>query len=216
MNCDDIRTRLLAWHYEELPAAEQAEVARHVDGCGSCREQSLAWQELGRKLDTLRVPAAHVELPRLFQQAVQRQERRLRGWRRTAAALVAAAAVGLIAVGLKLQIRMEASQVVVSWGNPPEAKPQVPELPSPPTIAPVQPTVSQVNPEDVQLVKDLVRALATEIQWRDHQQQENLLRLQARFEALLGGALDRWASNERDVAALYSAQFRLHKQGENP
>jgi anti-sigma factor RsiW len=217
MNCTDIRDRLLAWQYQELPAAERALVTKHLESCAACQEHSLVWRELSRRLDAFTGPAVAVDLPRLFHQVVQRQEQRARRWRRTALAFVAAvAAVLLIAIGLRLEIRLDGSQVVVRWGDPPPVAPQTPAPPSASATVPNQFSVPHVDPDDLQLVKDLVRVLAQEIQTRDRQQQQGLLRLQARFEAFLGAIDVRSANNERDVAALYSAQFRITNKGEKP
>jgi hypothetical protein len=216
MNCTQVRERLLAWHYGELSIPERAAVDKHLETCADCRERSLAWREFRRTLDAFNTPAVQVNLPRLYQQAVERHERHVGRWRRAAVAVMAAAAVALVAVGLKLEIRMETSQVVVHWGGPSQGLRQLPEPPPAPAMAQAQPPVPQVNPEDLQLVKDLIRVLAQDIQTRDRRQQEALLRLQAHFETLLGRANDRWAGNERDVAALYAAQFRLDKKGGIP
>ncbi|HEV3204625.1 MAG TPA: zf-HC2 domain-containing protein [Gemmataceae bacterium] len=215
MKCTEIRARLLAWQYGELPAAEGAQVEEHLASCAACREQSLVWQELRRKLDAFRQPAVEVDLPRVYQQAVERQERRVRRWRRGALAVIAAAAAVLLAVALQLEIRVDAAQIVFHWGGPSKVQPQSSE-PLAPAMASTQPPVPSVVAEDLQLVKDLIRVLAKEIQTRDRRQQEELLNLQTRFETLLGRAYDHWAGNERDVAALYAAQFRFQKKGENP
>jgi response regulator RpfG family c-di-GMP phosphodiesterase len=76
-----------------------------------------------------------------------------------------------------------------------------------------QSRIRQVNGEDLELVTELIRALAKDVQTRDRQQQDALLRFQARFETLLVRAM---ASNERDVAALYNAYVRIPKKGGNP
>ncbi len=216
MNCTQVRERLLVWQYGELPAAEGAEVEGHLATCAACREELSAWQSFRRRLEAFQGPAVHVDLPRVYQLAVQRHERRVRRWRRTALAVCAAAAVVLIAVGLKLEIRVEASQVVFRWGGPSPVAPQFQE-PAPPVVQ-IQPPLPPVTAEEVLLAKNLVRALAKEVETRDRQQQEALLRLQGRFEtflALLGRTNDRSASNERDVDALYAALFRISKKGEN-
>jgi anti-sigma factor RsiW len=212
MNCNEIRARLLAAQYGELPDAERGIVERHLAGCAACREESSQWREFRGLLDALRAPAVAVDLPRLYAQAAHRRERSVRRWRRAAWCAVAAAAAALVVVGMKLELRVGPSQVVLHWGGPPAAPPQGPDMP--PATVPTPAAVPRVNSEELQLVKDLVRVLAQEVDTRDRRQQEELLRLQTRFETLLGRAFDRWASNERDVAALYAAQFRFQQKGE--
>jgi len=149
------------------------------------------------------------------QQAVQRQDQRVRWWRRTTVAVTAAAAVVLIVVGLKLELRVDATHIILGWGDSARVPPVNIEPPAP-AVAQTQPPIPPAYGEDLQLVKDLVRVLAREIQVRRSEQQEELLRLQTRFETLLAQAYDHLAGNDRDVAALYAAHFRFPKKGENP
>jgi anti-sigma factor RsiW len=229
MNCNQVRDRLLAWQYGELSAGEQAEVEAHLAGCSTCREESSAWRGFRRRLEAFKGPALQIDLPRIYQQAAQRHERRVRRWRRTALAVLGLAAAVLIAVSLKLEIRVEASQVVLGWGGSANTPPQ----PAAEAGGPLdqiraedlesirawakemrtQSRIRQVNGEDLELVTELIRALAKDVQTRDRQQQDALLRFQARFETLLVRAM---ASNERDVAALYNAYVRIPKKGGNP
>jgi hypothetical protein len=209
MNCAQIRDRLLAWRYNELPGAEQTAVEVHLRGCAGCREQSIAWDELRGKLDAFRAPAVDVDVGRLYQEAFHRQERRLRRWRRMAVAVSAAAAMVLIALGLRLEIQVGASQVVFRWGSAPKSALGTSAASSAP-----HGVASPIDPEEFQLVKDLIRVLAQDVQSRDREHREQLLRLQARIEAFLDTAYDRSTSMERDVAALYAAQFRLPQKGD--
>jgi hypothetical protein len=236
MNCDQVRDRLLAWQYGELSAGEQAAIEAHLAGCSACREESSAWQGLRQRLEAFKGPALQIDLPRIYQQAAQRHERRVRRWRRTALAVLGMAAAVLIAAGLKLEIRVEASQVVLGWGGSAKVIPQTPDTPPQPAAVPGGPLaqisaqdlesirawakemrthgrIRQVNGEDLELVTELIRALAKDVQTRDRQQQDALLRFQARFETLLVRAM---ASNDRDVAALYNAFVRIPKKGGNP
>src|SRR5437588_11953373 len=109
MNCTQIRERLLAWQYGELSPAEKAKVESHLVTCAACRQESSAWQEFGGKLGAFTGPAVQVDLSGLYREAMQRNERRMRRWRRSAMAAAAVAAIVLIAVGLKMEIRVDAS-----------------------------------------------------------------------------------------------------------
>src|SRR5688500_2257512 len=50
------REQLVGFVYEELAPAEQAEVARHVDACGECRERIDSWREARGALTTWKLP----------------------------------------------------------------------------------------------------------------------------------------------------------------
>jgi len=115
-------------------------------------------------------------------------------------------------VGLKLEVRVEASQVVVRWGTPAEILPM--SEPPGPVVIQTQPAAPQVTAEDLALVKNLIRALAQDVRTRDRQQQEALLQMQSRFETLLGRTTEYVAANERDKAALYLTQVRMQKKGD--
>jgi hypothetical protein len=213
MNCTEIRNRLLAWHYRELTPAEHEQVSQHLDDCRACRREAFTWQEFRRKLDAFHGPAVTVDLPRVYHAATERRNRNARRWRCVALTAMATAAAALVAVALKLEIRVEPAQLVLRWGGrpPAESASRAPMAVAPAPVSPVP-----AGAEDLALVKELVRVLAAEMQARDVQHREELAYLQTRFESLLSGALSRWASNERDVAALYASQFRLPKKGENP
>ena len=213
MHCTQIRERLLAWQYGDLSPVEQAEVTRHLATCAACREESSAWQEFRGQLGAFTGPAVQVNLSGVYQAAVQRHEQRVGRWRRSAIAIAAVAAVVLIAVGLKLEVRVDASQVVVRWGAPAEILPSMSEPPGPVVIQ-TQPVAPQVTGEDLALVKNLIRALAQDVRTRDRQQQEALLQMQSRFETLLGRTTEYVAANERDKAALYLTQVRMQKKGD--
>ncbi len=212
MHCTQIRERLLAWQYGDLSPVEQAEVTRHLATCAACREESSAWQEFRGQLGAFTGPAVQVNLSGVYQAAVQRHEQRVGRWRRSAIAIAAVAAVVLIAVGLKLEVRVDASQVVVRWGAPAEILPM--SEPPGPVLIQTQPAAPQVTAEDLALVKNLIRALAQDVRTRDRQQQEALLQMQSRFETLLGRTTEYVAANERDKAALYLTQVRMQKKGD--
>ena len=207
MDCTQIRGRLLAWQYGELSPAEQAEVARHLAACAVCRQEASGWQEFRGQLQAFTGPAVQVNIPGIYQQALQRRESGTRRWRRAAVAVTALAAAVLIAVVPKLEVRVDASQLIVRWGAPAEPVP-APVLAQTPAPAP------QVSAEDLALVKNLVRALAQEVQAGDRRQQEALLAMQARLEYVLGQTSEYVAANERDKAVL-AAQFRLQRKGDH-
>ncbi len=51
MNCRDIQERFSAYLDGELPTAQEAAVARHLEDCESCRREFQVWQQLWAMLD---------------------------------------------------------------------------------------------------------------------------------------------------------------------
>jgi hypothetical protein len=210
-NCAQTRDALAGLLYGELPPAEAHAVQEHLAGCPPCRAEYAALRQVRAALDAAPAPQAEVDLPRLYREAARRQAQSLRRWRRLAVAALAAAAVLLFAFWLKLEVRLERHQVVLRWGTPPPAEPPPPA--SPPVAA--RPDAADRDAE-LRLVKDLIHLLAADVQDRDRQQKESLRTLRERFEALRVLVSEHWAATERDVSALYTAQFGPRDKGERP
>jgi hypothetical protein len=211
MNCTEARTHLPLLTYGDLSADQARAVRQHLAGCPDCRRELTGLQELRHALCAVPAPVVHVDLPRLYQEGAARHARRARRWRRAAVAGLAVAALVVLAFGLRLQVRVQGHQVVLSWGTAPAAE-VVP--PSPPQ----RPPVGGPDPADVerrlQLASSLIHALADDVESRDAQQQESLKRLQARLDAEQAQGSARWDETRRDIAALYTAQFRSNPKGE--
>jgi hypothetical protein len=150
-----------------------------------------------------------VDLSRLYRRAGDEQTRRLGRWRRAALALTAVAGLLLLAFALRLEVRVEQHQLLLRWGSPREVTVPAP-LPAPPVLA------AGVSAEELQLMKDLLHALADDVATREQRQQQAILQLQLRLEALLEQSQQHWSATERDVTALYNAQFGFRPKGENP
>src|SRR5262245_7783395 len=198
MNCSQARDRLPGLLYGDLPAAEAAAVEDHLAGCPACRNEHAALRGVRRALDALPAPPVEVDLPRLYRAEADRRARQLRRWRRAAVALAGAAAVLLLVVGLRLELRVEAHQLVVRWGTPP---------PAPPPVARAEARPDRATQEQVQLLGELVHALAGDLEARDQRQRGELRRLQAQLERLRWQSEQRWAATEDNVSALYTAHF---------
>jgi hypothetical protein len=208
MTCTEVRTRLPALLYGDLRPDEAEAVRKHVAGCPECRQEQADLERVRRLLDQAPAPpAARVDLPRLLADAAARRARRYRHWRR-AAALVAAAAVILLGVLLKLEVRLEAHQVVLRWGPAPEAPPPWPVPPAPEKSAP-----AEVTAADLRLVRELIHALAADVAYRDRQQQQALLRLAARLDGLDQQAQERWETTLGFTAALTRIQLDSRNRG---
>lgn len=210
MNCSDVRAGLPALIHKHLAADEAAHLESHLAGCVDCRRELQALEHVCRLLDAVTAPDVRVDLPRLYQQALELQDRRARRWRRIAfSAGVAAAATLLIAVGLRLEVRVEAHQAVVRWGALP-----MPEAPAPAPPSGGQPAA--VTAEEMRLLSSLIHALAADVDVRDRRQQEALARLLARLQDVQRQSNGRIADAERTVAALYTLQMTLAQKGERP
>jgi len=213
MNCMHTRDLLPNLLFGDMKPDEAAELEKHLATCLACRQEYAALKGIRQGLDTLPVPAVQVDLPRVYQQAAQRRQQQARRWRRVAAALLAAAATVLLALFLNLEIRAEGHQLIVRWGKPPEtAAPAPAPQPSPPTIVPVQPSVASIPAEELQLLKDLIHALATDAKDRD----KALAQLQIRLDVLQAQSNQRWADTQRTNRVFYTALFGPRDKGGNP
>jgi hypothetical protein len=213
MNCEQARTGLPDLLYGHLKPEMAGELRQHLAECPACQNELATLQRLQRLLDDAPATKVQVDLPRLYVQAAERAQRRLKRWRRAALALVGTAAALLLVFVLKLEIRVQANQLVVRWNATPEV--EVP-APAPSVAAKVGPAGSSISPEDLQLLKDLIHALAADVESRDGRQQQALARLANQLDALQTRSQQRWTSTDRDVTALYTAFFKPRSQGDNP
>ena len=209
MNCIEVRSRLHALVYGDLGPAEAGQIEKHFAGCAVCRKERDALQRLRHTLDTLPAPTSHVSLSRLYADAARLQQHQVRRWRRAAVALLGAAAILLLVLGLRLEFRFEAKQLVLRWGAAPE---EVVTPPTPITNGAVISTPTTISSEEFQLMKDLIHALAADGDTRDRRWQQEVATLQARLALLQ----ERSQQRDRVVAALYSAQFIPSDKGEKP
>jgi hypothetical protein len=215
MNCTAIRTHLPALLYGDLEPIVANLVQTHLATCAACRQEQAALRQLRQTLDTVPVPEVQVDLPRLYQQIAARQTRRERRWRWTAVACGAAAAVLLLVVGTRLEVRLDAHQLVLRWGAPPDVSPAARQSDPLPPHAP-EPLASAETERRLQVMSDLIHAMAEEVRYRDGQRQEELTQLQTRINMLQRQDNQRWTQNDRNFAALYLATFGPAKKGELP
>lgn len=205
MTCIRARELLPLLLYEDLTAAEASEVRCHLQQCPGCQQEFAALGGVRQALAAMPAAAANVNLEHIYASAARLQHLQVRRWRRAAGALTAVAAVLLVCLGLKLEVRCEPDHFSVRWGAPPAAPP-------PPPSVVVQPPA--VTAEDLQLVKGLIQVLMADLQDRDRQQQQALRRLQLHLETLQRQHQQRLVATERDVTALYTAQFGTRGKGD--
>jgi hypothetical protein len=210
MKCRDVRTALPLLIYGE-PTAEEAALRQHLTTCPACRREAEALQGVRRLLDDAAVPRIEVDVAQLQRSLAERQMRTLRRWRRIAVALGAVAALLLLALALRLEMRREANQLLVRWGEP---------LPMPPVRPTFQPDAidrerraeKQDLRDDLYVLSQLIHALRQDADERDQRFSDRLDRLHKHVLALQSLADLRWNATEQDVAALYL----LTREGEKP
>jgi hypothetical protein len=219
MNCADVRLRLPALLYGDLPPGEADEVRQHLARCGYCRKEYAALEQVRRLLGAAPAPAVTVDLPRLYREAAEQQAGRARRWRRAAwASLAAAAAVVLVLLLSRLELRIDANQVVLRWGAvaaAPEPLPPAPR-PEPPVIAVAQSSSTAEIEQELRLLNEVVQTLSNDADSRDEQRRQEIARLRAQVSSLQRQLADLRLATQKDVAALYSAQFSEKEKGAQP
>jgi hypothetical protein len=206
MNCTDVRAALPLLIYGEQ-RAEDAAVKEHLANCSDCRRELEALQGVRRLLDDAPVPQIAVDVARLQRSLAERQLRSERIWRRAALGLCGIAAVLLLSLGLRLEVRFEANQLVVRWGDAPVSQAFHPN----PVVPESQAGKSDLR-DDLRILSDLIHALKEDADERDQRFDERLDNLQKHVNALQSQGELRWDTTEKDVAALYL----LTRKGEKP
>ncbi len=209
MNCTAIRDLLPLHLTGALSADEQVAVDNHLHHCPECR---ATLGELRQVLGALpSAPRVQIDLASLFAEVARREHQHERRWRRVAlAALAACVLVALGALVLRLEIKADRDQVVVRWGAPVLPTP----LPSPPQIATKTPDSPPIDPEQLRMLSDLIQALAQDVVDRDEARLAQIQRLQHELQQVQDQATHRWTLTQRDLTALYLAQFPTRKEKE--
>lgn len=211
MNCTDVRAALPLLIYGET-SPEDAALRDHLATCPHCRREQEALMGIRRSLDDVAVPRIAVDLPRLHRELVERQVRRARRWRRIALTLGTVAALLLLAIGLRLEIRLDASQLVVRWGNSPSSGTDIPPVMSLARRDPSPPVPPESRATELRVLSDLIHALKQDADASDQYTSNRLDRLEKHVRALQSQSDLRWSATEENVAALYL----LSRKGEKP
>ena len=106
----DYSGKLVAWMDGELPEGEAADVERHLDACGDCRERLAAYQQLSSTFDaycqaTLAAEARRPNAPRWAAVA------------RLAGAIAAAAAIAVLLMWLRQRVAHAPTGATVVAGS---------------------------------------------------------------------------------------------------
>ena len=208
MNCEQVRALLPERAYGELPAAQQGELVKHLSTCPACAGASRDLDALRQCLDAAPEPAARVDLVALYRDAAAAERNRNRRWRRLAWMAAASAAVLLIALSLRFEVRWHDREIVVGWGMSRKS------VHAPAPVEP--PAVTQTLLAEFELIKDLVHALATDVEQRDQQRLETLSALERRLDTATATSNNRWTATQNNVRALYTAYFGTREKGAMP
>jgi hypothetical protein len=204
MNCEQARALLT----EDGSASEG--LAEHLAACPACAGVRRELEEVRRLLDAAPTSAVHVDLAALYRRAGELERERYRRWRRLAWSATAAAAVLLLALTLRFEVRWTERSLVIGWGLP--AMP-VESAPGPPVLK--EPNYEQFA-ADVLLMKDLIHAVAADVQYRADEQRSAVAELERRVDGLSATSHTRWTATQRDVRALYTAYFGTRDKGATP
>lgn len=212
MNCHSLQDRLALFVSGDLDSAEASSIRQHCASCENCRTAVAALERIRNLLDTARTPPTSIAFPQIYAAAARRQETRLRRWRRASLALAGMAAALMLIVGLKMQIRVQANEFVMTWNGGPPA-PVTPEKAPDATPIPQAEGVKEVTPEQFERMRELVYALAANIDNMDRNQKQATVQFAKQLEALHYGDTHRWQAMQRDVAALYAVCLSRDKGG---
>jgi hypothetical protein len=155
-----------------------------------------------------------VDLPRLYREAAVTQQGQTRRWRRRAAVVTGlAAALVLVLLGLRLEMRLDRHQLVLRWGSPPTE----PAPPAPVLVPELPPEYASADTaEQLQVLRKLIHALAADVRNRDLRRQEQIAQLHTQVRYLEHQSRRQWTATQRDVDTLYAAQSLLTKRGAIP
>jgi hypothetical protein len=206
MKCTDVRAVLPLLIYDE-PSVDDVAMKEHLASCPACRRELEALQGVRRLLEIAPVPQVAVDVAQLQRSVAERQLRREGNWRRAALGLGGIAAMLLLALGLRLEVRLEANQLVVRWGDPPIVQAFRPDH----IVSESQDGKPDLQ-EELRVLSDLIHALKQDADERDQRSAERLDRLQKHVSALQSQGDLRWDTTEKDVAALYLLTRRGEKQ----
>ena len=216
MNCSQIRQRLAELVYGDLAPPEAQEIEAHLHSCPECRKEQTALASARRLLDCAGTVAIPADLPAIYRRAAEMQRRRARIWRRAAiATLGAAAAVFIAAMVLRLEIRADASQVVIRWGTPAELSERQALSPMEAGSVLARSRLPELQSE-LDVLSELVQGLTEDQDARERRIAEDRAFLRAELDEFRRQAALHWMATERDVAALCGTQLISTQKGGLP
>lgn len=207
MNCHELRDLLPLHLYGDLNDAERAAIDAHLSECPACRAELVVLGAVRKALDA--PPEVRVDINAIYRAEGERLQKRARRWR---IAAVLATAASVLFLASRLEVRADGRQLVVRWGVPePAAPPTVIER----TVVVREPVAAPEVDERIKTMSALIHALVVSNNDKDSEHQKELERLRKEV-ATLQQIRKRLGQTERDVAALYTAQFGSRPSGVNP
>ena len=218
MNCPEVRAALPEFVYGSLPPEARTGVEAHLSACPDCQREAAALRGVRHLLDAAPAPTVRLDTAALYREVADRQGRRLRRWRCAAlAACAAAVALLTLTAVARLEVHLEADQMVVRWGpaptQPPAPPPSVPPTPAPQAAPPAAADTRDLAAmeERVRTLSELVQALADDDRDHDYQRGQEMGRLRQQVLQWQGVSDIRYNDMEKDFGALYIAQFPNRK-----
>jgi hypothetical protein len=222
MICSDIQQLLPLFLSRDLAGAEAARVQEHLQSCALCRGEKAALEKLQGLLDRIPETTDSLDIGRLYRQMALRDQLRARTWRRIGLLTsVAAAALLILLVGWRCELRWEPHQIVLRWGGlspaetlaeerPAKARPESSQLPA------AERDLSIGMLDQLHILSELIQGLADESEAHDRRSEMTLVNLQVRIDALQRQVAERYTSLERDVAALCANDSTQSRRGTVP
>ena len=195
MNCDQAWPMLPLRAYGDA-TPDEAALAAHLAGCAACRADLESLSRTHTVLDSLPVPDVCVDVAAIVQGSVTRQAIALRRWKRMAGVAAALAAGFLLVLLARPEIRMGDGALVVRW----QPAAEIPAIPSAPASDP-----EQIRRLD--LLAQLVRAMAEDAETHDRDRTQQIESLRLRLDLVQTQGDGRWQDIQRDMGVLYRAQF---------
>lgn len=175
--------------------------------------------ELRKLLDAVSPPEpSPVDLALLYRDALDRQARTARRWRRVSAGVTAlAASVLVFALLPKLEVRASGHEFAIRWGTPPVVEP----TPDPRIRELIDEQAKQLaalraaNVKHTEL-QELLLTVAADVSQRDRDQQKRLTALAARLGEFEAFTVKQFQESEKTSTALYNVVFNSKPKGLNP
>lgn len=208
MTCEAYRLLLPLLVNQDLDARAQAEVQTHVEDCAQCRGEVKQLRSVLGALKRQPAPEARFDMAQLFTQIQLDERKKARRWKRVALATLALAATVLLFSLTRLEIHIERNQFVLSWGD-------IGSTPSGPrngsandAKAGAKATANaEIAHEKLDELKDLIELVLDDVARRDGQRRAETAGLRSNLDQLRQAVGAGLAAAQRDVSALYDAQF---------
>jgi hypothetical protein len=212
MRCENARPLLPLHVYGDLADSERTELEEHLAHCPACQREMAQFQNLREQLNALPALERHVDVGRIYSLQTLRRQKQTRRWQLVALAAIAATVVVLL---LRLEVQANAGQLVIRWGKA-EPVALVEKPPAVPAPAPSVPEPNREIMERLQVMNDLIHAMADSIEIGDRQRREDVQRMQIELATLQRRSQRQYDETQHDVDALYSAQFGAREDAAKP